>query len=102
MTSLADKHLAARSAEPRDARRARLVLTGAGRRLYDEIFPQVAATNANVMAALDDTVAAALDGALRKLTARAVQLNSEVARDVRADRQACGSRRVRNWPDAQD
>ncbi|MDE2628122.1 MAG: winged helix-turn-helix transcriptional regulator [Burkholderiales bacterium] len=93
--SLVAKQLAERSAELGDARRARIVLTEAGRQLYREVFPQVAAINARVMTVLDDTAAQALDRALEQLTAHAVQLNAELARDVGADRQAGGSRRVR-------
>jgi DNA-binding MarR family transcriptional regulator len=99
ITSLLAKRLAERSAEPGDARRARIVLTGAGRRLYDEVFPQVAAINARVIAALDDITAQALDRALVQLTAEAIRLNGEVAQDVRADRRAGGARRVRSWAD---
>jgi DNA-binding MarR family transcriptional regulator len=99
ITSLVAKHLAERSAELGDARRARVVLTDAGRAFHAEVFPQVAAINVRVMAALDDGTAQVLDRALELLTAHAVQLNGEVARDVRADRRAGGSRRVREWPD---
>lgn len=94
ITSLVAKRLAERSTERGDARRARIVLTDAGQQLYREVFPQVAAINARVMTVLDDGTAQALDRALEQLTAHAVQLNGEVARDVGADRQAGGSRRV--------
>jgi DNA-binding MarR family transcriptional regulator len=93
------KQLARRSALQGDARRARVELTDAGRRFYDEVFPQVAAMNAQVMAALDDATAQVLDRALVALTGQAERLNAEVARDVQANRRAGGTRRVRNWPD---
>jgi DNA-binding MarR family transcriptional regulator len=99
ITSLVGKHLAERTAERADARRARIVLTDAGRKLYGEVFPQVAAMNARVMEALDERTAQALDRALQQLTVQAVQLNGELAQDVRADRRAGGSRRVRSWPE---
>jgi DNA-binding MarR family transcriptional regulator len=99
VSSLVAKHLAARSAEPGDARRSRIALTDSGRAFHAEVFPQVAGMNVRVMAALDDATAQALDRALDLLTARAVRLNGELARDVRADRRAGGSRRVRDWPD---
>jgi DNA-binding MarR family transcriptional regulator len=92
--SLVAKQLAERVVTPGDARRAQVALSDAGRRLFDEIFPQVAALNARVMAALDDATAQALDRALEQLTARALQLNAEVAQDVRADRRGGGSQRV--------
>lgn len=101
ITSLVAKRLAERAAERGDARRARIALTRAGRQLYDEIFPQVAAMNARVVAALDDAATQAFDQALARLTAEAVRLNAEIAQDVRADRRAGGSRRIRGWPDRQ-
>ena len=86
--SLAAKRLAERRAAQGDARRARIVHTDSGRQLYGEVFPQFAAINVRVMAVLDDSTAQALDRALAQLTAQAVQLNGEIARDVRADRRA--------------
>lgn len=94
---LAAKRLVQRAVEPGDARRARVTLTKAGRRLYDELFPQIAALNASVMAAIDDDAVRALDDALARLTGQAERLNAEVVRDVRADRRAGGSRRVKDW-----
>lgn len=91
--SLVGKKLVERAPQQGDARRACLALTETGRSLFDEIFPQVAAINAKVMAAIDDLTAQALDRALSQLTAQAVQLNGEVALDVRADRRGGGSRR---------
>jgi DNA-binding MarR family transcriptional regulator len=99
ITSLVSKRLVGRAAQQGDARRASIVLSESGRRLFDEIFPQVAAINARVMAVIDDTTALALDRALDLLTAHAVQLNRELAQDVHADRQAGGSRRIRIWPE---
>jgi DNA-binding MarR family transcriptional regulator len=93
--SLATKGLLARVAEPGDARRARVALTPAGRRLYAEAFPEVAAINARVVAALDDSTLRALDRALGQLTALAERLNAETVPDVRADRRVGGSRRFR-------
>lgn len=101
ITSLVAKGLAERAAERGDARRARIALTRAGCQIYDEIFPQVAAINARVMAVLDDAGTQGFDLALARLTAEAVRLNAEIAQDVRADRRAGGSRRVRDWPGGQ-
>ena len=101
ITSLTAKRLVDRSSEQGDARRAQIVLSAAGRSFYDEVFPQVAAMNAQVMAVLDDATAQALDLALTQLTLRAEQLGNEVAQDVQANRRAGGSRRVRNWSDPQ-
>ena len=91
---LVEKRLATQSAERGDARRARVALTAAGRKLHDELFPQIAAINAAVLACLDDATVRTLDAALSDLTQAAERLNLEVQRDVRADRRAGGSRRV--------
>lgn len=95
ITSLVDKQLVRRSAQPGNARRAIVMLTPTGQRLYNDIFPQVAAINARVVQVLDDATVQVLDQALTALTAHAMQLNSQVARDVLADRRAGGSRRLR-------
>lgn len=94
--ALVTKGLVAREALPGDARQARVTLTDAGRRLHDEIFPQVAAINRAVLESLDDAAVQALDRALVAMTERARQLNAAVVQDVRADRRAGGSRRVRH------
>ncbi len=100
--ALVDKRLARRSAEHGDARRARVALTRSGQRLYDELFPQIAAINAAVVSALDDATVHALDDALSRLTIQAQHLNLEVMRDVRADRRAGRSQRVRHWPEVDE
>jgi DNA-binding MarR family transcriptional regulator len=92
---LAAKGLLSRQTQAGDARRAVVALTESGQRLHDEIFPQVAAINARLVEALDDGQVAVLDQALRQLTEQARRLNGELAQDVRADRRAGGSRRLR-------
>jgi DNA-binding MarR family transcriptional regulator len=91
---LVEKRLARRTAPGSGARRAKVTLTGSGRRLCDELFPQIAAINARLVGVLDDATVRTLDMALEKLTAAAERLNRETVRDVRADRRAGGSRRV--------
>jgi DNA-binding MarR family transcriptional regulator len=93
--SLTAKGLLERGLQPGDHRRARVALTVEGRRLFDEVFPQVAAINAEIVAALGAPQQQALDEALTMLTQRAERLNAERVQDVRADRRAGGSRRVR-------
>jgi DNA-binding MarR family transcriptional regulator len=93
--TLVAKGLLRRKALPGDARQARVALTPAGRRLHDALLPQIAAINVAVLGALDDDAVRALDAALVALTERARQVNAEAVRDVRADRRAGGSRRVR-------
>ena len=97
ITVLVGKRLAARHVLPGDTRRARIVLTASGRRLYDEVFPQVAAINARLASVPDEDTVRVLDRALAQLTEQAERLNAEVVRDVRADRRAEGSRRIRRW-----
>lgn len=93
--SLAAKGLLRREPLPGDHRRARVALTPAGQALHDELLPQIAALNRRVVAALSPADCALLDQALRTLTAAAHRVNAEAVRDVRADRRAGGSRRLR-------
>ena len=93
--TLAVKGLVERVAQPGDHRRACVRLTNEGRRLYDDIFPQVAAINAELVAVLDAPQQTALDEALSALTQQAERLNALRVQDVRADRRAGGTRRVR-------
>jgi DNA-binding MarR family transcriptional regulator len=92
---LVAKGLLARVPLPGDARQARVGLTEAGRRLHDEVFPQVAEINRALLAGVDDAAVRALDRLLDALTERARVLNGQTATDVRADRRAGGSRRLR-------
>jgi DNA-binding MarR family transcriptional regulator len=93
--ALLAKGLLTREVRAGDARRAVVALSEAGRRLHDELFPQVAAINARLVDALDEAQVATLDAVLQLLTAQAQRLNGELAQDVRADRRAGGSRRLR-------
>lgn len=102
ITSMVEKKLLQRAAQRGDARRASVVLSTAGRRLFEEIFPQVAAINARVVDALDDADVAVLDRVLTRLTARAVKLNGEIAQDVSANRHAGGAKRFRESTDPDD
>ena len=95
---LVDKQLARRVPLPGDARRAMVSLTPAGQQLYDELFPQIAAINQQVVSVLGDEAVAALDAALALLTTQAEAVNQQVLRDLRADRQAGGAAKPRRWP----
>ncbi|HSI59187.1 MAG TPA: MarR family transcriptional regulator [Ideonella sp.] len=91
--SLVAKRLADRVPKPGDGRRAVVTLSETGRRLYDELFPQVAEINRQVLSTLDAKLLAALDEALQRLTVHAAQVNQQQALDVQADRLRGGSRR---------
>jgi DNA-binding MarR family transcriptional regulator len=91
--TLATKQLLERHEQPGDRRRAVVRLTAAGRRLYDEIFPQVAEINRRVVAQLPDALLEQFDAALAQLTRDAALVNRQVSLDVRADRRHGGTRR---------
>ena len=98
LVALVAKGLVRRAAVARDARRARVDLTDAGRALHAELFPQIAAINERLVSVLDDDAVRALDDALTRLTEHALRQNEVLARDVSADRRADGSRRIRPLP----
>ncbi len=98
--TLASKGLLARVTETGDARRARVALTAAGRRLYDDAFPQVAAMNARVVAALDDSASQLFDRALARLTECAIEIAAESHAEPRTERRTAGKRRGSTWQSA--
>jgi DNA-binding MarR family transcriptional regulator len=95
IASLVAKDLARRAVIAKDARRATVSLTPAGQALFDEVFPHVARLNTRLLEAIDDELILALDRALNTLTQRADELGSITEPQVRANRRAGGSRRVR-------
>lgn len=97
VTALVAKRLVQRVVRVGDARFAELSATAAGHHLYAELFPQLAAINRRLMAALDDQEALQLATLLDKLTAHARRIQAEGdGVDARADRRHGGSRR--HWP----
>ncbi len=93
--SLVAKGLLLRVAQPGDHRRAQVGLSATGQALFDEVFPRVVAINERVVSVLDAPTLATLDRALNELTLAARQVNAQTVQDVRADRRAGGSRRIR-------
>lgn len=90
---LVSKQLVQRVALPSDPRRAQVSLTPAGRQLYDTVFPQIAAINAQLVSALDDATVDALATAIDSLKVKAQALNLALATDIKAGRGQGGSRR---------
>lgn len=93
--NLADKNLVSRTADAKDPRRAVVSITPAGQALYARLFPDVAALNAQLVAVLDDDELQVLDTALQKITLQARALNQQVAAEIKVQRHAGGSRRLR-------
>lgn len=87
--------LASRTLVANDPRRARVALTPEGEHLYQQVFPQAVAIHTQLVEVLDDAQLRTLDTALALLTDRARVLNEQVATDIKAQRGAGGSRRVR-------
>lgn len=92
---LVTKGLASRTLAAHDPRRALVALTPEGQRLYAQVFPEVVNIHAQLVEVLDDAQLQTLDAVLALLTARARALNECVATDIKAQRQAGGSRRFR-------
>lgn len=101
LTALVAKRLVQRVVLACDRRRARVGLTAEGRRLYDELFPQVVEINRQVLAVLDEAMAAQFDAALDRLTEHAAHVNRQLVQDVHADRHRGGrhERRRTSPPD---
>lgn len=94
--ALVNKGLVSRTLAPHDPRRALVDLTPEGQRLYAQVFPAVAGIHAQLVEVLDDAQLQTLDAVLGLLTAQAHTLNERVATDIKAQRQAGGSRRLRS------
>ena len=95
VAGLVEKGLVERRVDGADRRRATLLATDAGRALYAELFPQLAAINERLMSVLDPREAALLEEFLERLTqqARKVQREGDGVEE-RADRRKGGSRSV--------
>ena len=91
LTALQRKALVARVVLPHDRRSARVSLTPAGQRLYEQLMPQVQAINARILAALEPAQLQALDQALELLRVQAQRLLNEMAPALpKADRRRGG------------
>ncbi len=98
ITDLIDKRLLVRQGDASDGRRAVLRLTDAGRRLYDELFPQSVALNREVLRVLSAAEVGMLDRMLERLTERAEAMAGSHSVDAKADRRHGGSRKPRPNP----
>jgi DNA-binding MarR family transcriptional regulator len=95
ITQLAAKDLLQRMPVPGDARRAQVQLTEAGRGVYDDLLPQSAAFNREVLAALSPEDQVAFAAMLDKLTDAAERVAATRPVVEKADRRHGGARRVR-------
>lgn len=95
ITELAARGLIRRLRDPEDGRRAEVDLTVAGRRLYDELFPQSVRFNCQVLSALTPAELDAFEDALAKLTVNAERIAAAKPVAEKADRRHGGARRVR-------
>jgi DNA-binding MarR family transcriptional regulator len=95
VTQLVDKKLVRRVPVPGDARRAQLVLTESGRAVYDDLLPQSAAFNREVLAVLSPQERETFDVVLQKLTEAAERIAAEKPVTDKADRRHGGARRLR-------
>ncbi|MBC5781352.1 MarR family transcriptional regulator [Ramlibacter sp. USB13] len=95
ITQLVAKDLLQRQAVAGDARRAEVSLSEKGRALYDELLPQSAAFNREVLDALSAEEQDAFDAMLQKLTEAAERLAATRPVPEKADRRHGGARRLR-------
>jgi DNA-binding MarR family transcriptional regulator len=96
ITELVAKGLVRRRTDPDDRRRAELELSEAGRRLYEELFPQSVGFHQQVLAALSPAERDAFDAAVAKLTENAERIAAAKPVAEKADRRRGGARRVRD------
>lgn len=94
ITQLVSKKLVQRLAVPGDARRAEVTLTTEGRAVYDDLRPQSAAFNAEVLSVLSAQERDAFDGMLQRLTEAAERLSATRPVIEKADRRHGGARRL--------
>lgn len=77
LTRLADKKLISRQPKPSDRREVHVFLTEEGRRVYQSIFPRVAAINRDLASALSPAERALLDQMLNTLQGRVHEMVAE-------------------------
>ena len=94
VAKLRTKGFVQREPDAAHPKRTLVAVTETGRRLYQELWPQLAEINRRLVAALDDDEARVLETCLRKLTEQARQIYDDGGGvDVRTDRRLGGSRR---------
>lgn len=75
ITSLADKGLLRREPKPSDRREVHVFLTDKGRRVYDEVFPRIAAIQRELLSPFNDEERRRLGELVARLQASASRLN---------------------------
>jgi len=79
LTALIKKQLVLRTVTPGDRRGARVELTPAGRRLYDDLMPSIQAINGQILSALQADEVVQFDDVLARLQLRAQSLVVELS-----------------------
>lgn len=75
ITSLADKGLLRREPKPSDRREVHVYLTDEGRRVYDEVFPRIAAIQRELLAPFTEAECEQFSALIARLQASASRLN---------------------------
>lgn len=99
ISDLLSKGLIQRASDARSGKRARIDLTGKGRALYDELFPQAVSINSRIMGVLTSEQIRAFDETLRLLTESAKQVFESDRTMEHANRRLGVSRRAGFQPE---
>jgi DNA-binding MarR family transcriptional regulator len=92
LRSLFEKKLIERRQDTEDGREVHVQLSDAGRELFDELFPRIAALNVDLLEGLDARHHEAFLECLRQLESRGNELNAQRAVPERVDRRSGGTR----------
>ena len=96
LRSLFEKRLIERRQDPHDGREVHVQLSAAGRQLFDDLFPRIAALNIDLLEGLDARYHDVFLECLRQLESRGNALNARGVAPEKADRRSGGTRH--HWP----
>jgi len=77
LANLSELGYVAREGSSSDGRRAKVVLTAAGQRAYEQLFERITRLNAELLSVLDDAQMGMLDALLSQLQERADSLSAQ-------------------------